>query len=479
MVIFAAGKNKKLLTFHSFKNAGGTLLCPDNKLMCLLGTGASTTTIEVNFKELVANCNLVTPTIEELSKCKTASKVSELEAPNKTGLVTYPGSASFLVAPLLVNSVMAANSSDPFHLIAVVNAVAKTFDKEHDADAEYITKATDNVEDFILWAWGVGAGRVTKTSLSIDPNNTDLKPFKTQCHQACILTVGAAWTVPNGLPPLLQGDQTNLAVLGLLNTAISRQLDQQEEQNKILEKQVNHMIDKENSSKNRVKNLHEATIKMILFASAMDNEEVPDDVTDSCKRFMNSKSVAFAEQELNPQFETRGMNKVSFTTGYTANMYAGSFLWSSGDTPSNHLPFAFSEVEPIKAAEHKNHQLTLQLVLTQGRGLTLNEIKASNKQKVSAPMNFNEMKEQVQLFTIANSIFCGDLSVRYQSLRALLRMMENNKSTFKARECTDKKFPAKFLFGVDSRFQLWLKDCRKATSQNEDSDSLINFSALI
>jgi hypothetical protein len=96
---------------QTFKNAGGTLLCPDNKLMCLLGTGASATAIEVNFKELVMNCNLVTPTIEELSECKTASKVSELEAPNKTGLVTYPGSASFLAAPWLVKAVVAANSS--------------------------------------------------------------------------------------------------------------------------------------------------------------------------------------------------------------------------------------------------------------------------------------------------------------------------------------------------------------------------------
>ncbi len=174
------------------------------------------------------------------------------------------------------------------------------------------------------------------------------------------------------------------------------------------------MINKENSSKNRVKNLHEATIKMILIALATDNEEVPDNVTDSCKRFMNSKSVTLAEQEPNQQFETRGMNEVSFMMGYMANMYAGSFLWSSGNTPSNHLPFAFSEVKPIKAAEHKNRQLTLQLVLTQGRGLTLDKIKASNKQEVSTPMNFNEMKEQVQMFTIANGVFFGDLSVGSQ-----------------------------------------------------------------
>ncbi len=41
------------------------------------------------------------------------------------------------------------------------------------------------------------------------------------------------------------------------------------------------------------------------------------------------------------------------------------------------------------------------------------------------------------------------------------------------------KFPVKFLFAVNSRFQLWLKDCRKATSQNKVNDSLIKFSVLI
>jgi hypothetical protein len=48
---------------------------------------------------------------------------------------------------------MATNSSNPFRLIAIVNAAAKTFDKEHGADAEYITKAPDNAGDFVLWAW--------------------------------------------------------------------------------------------------------------------------------------------------------------------------------------------------------------------------------------------------------------------------------------------------------------------------------------
>jgi len=44
--------------------------------------------------ELTAECNLVAPTIDALRECMTATEVAELEAPDKNGLVTYPGSAA-------------------------------------------------------------------------------------------------------------------------------------------------------------------------------------------------------------------------------------------------------------------------------------------------------------------------------------------------------------------------------------------------
>jgi hypothetical protein len=75
---------------------------------------------------------------------------------------------------------------------------------------------------------------------------------------------------------------------------------------------------------------------MILVASAMDIKMVPDEPVDSCKRFMNCKSVALAEQELNNQFESQGMGKMGSSPGYTAKT-----------TPSNLYPFFLSEHEPI------------------------------------------------------------------------------------------------------------------------------------
>ena len=161
------------------------------------------------------------------------------------------------------------------------------------------------------------------------------------------------------------------------------------------------MIEKEGSSKNRFKNLHESSIQMILFASALDKDKIPDEPVDSLKRIINSKTVALAEQELNIQFQTHGLNEVSFSPGYIANIYSGSLTWASSDTPSNHSPFSFAEVEPIRVAEQKSRHLTLQLILTQGRGMSVEEIKASNKQEVHPPMNFHKLQEQLLMFTVA------------------------------------------------------------------------------
>jgi hypothetical protein len=272
MVLFAADSNKKLLVLHSFKNTGGTLLRPEKKLMCLLGTGSLATVFEVDHLTLMVECNLVTPTTDKLWECKTETKVAKIEAPEENGLVTYPGSASFLPAPWLADAVMAANSSNPFLLIATVNTAATVFHLEHEEDENYITTAVDHAGNFILWAWGIGADRVSATSIIFDPTVSDLERFEIERHQTCIIPSGGlTWAaVPGGLTPPPAVDLSNSAVLSLLNTTISCQADEQEEQNKILTKQLEHMIEKEGSSKNRFKNLHESSIQMILFASALD-----------------------------------------------------------------------------------------------------------------------------------------------------------------------------------------------------------------
>ncbi len=298
-----ADSSKRLQVFHSFKNAGGTLLRPENKLMFLFGTGTSAFAIQVNDPTFMADCPLITPKIDKFCICSLVVEIADITALDKNGLETYPGAASFLPAHWLLDVVAEALSSNPFILISKAIKAAKAFDQDHNSVREYITLAVHHVDDFILWAWGVGAGQVSKTKYSIDPNNNDLNYFYIEGHQVCISIPRVTWAAAAGvMPPPPAVD--NLAVLGLLNTTIPPQADKQEEQNKLLSKQLEHMIEQDGPKITRIKNFHKSTLKMILFASAMDREMVPDKHVDSSKRFMNCKSYALAEQDLNNQFES-------------------------------------------------------------------------------------------------------------------------------------------------------------------------------
>ena len=479
-VLLATDSDNMIHTLHSFKVVGGTLLRPTAKLICLLGSGPHATAVLVDKQSILNPCDLKTPTIDELKDCSNEEEVRAIPAPVEDGLVTYPGLATFLPAPWLVDTIMSTNTSEASKLIPAVNAAAFEFDAEHENDPEYITNAAAHAGDFILWAWGVMTGRVSKSRLSMDPNDPDLTRHYDERHQNCLSRV--QFNIPDGLPPVQlppNGPAVDQALLGMLNATVNRQVDGQEQHNIILEKQLRVMEEREISTKNRVKNLHESTLKMILFASAMDNESVPTEPIDSCRRIINSKTVALAEQELNLQFENRDMLDVSFPSGYTANVYLGIFNWSSADTPSNHSPFSFSEVEPIRMDEQKNRHLLLQLVLTQGKGMTVDEIKASNKQEVKAPTNIHDMMVQLKMFTVANDIFFGELSVGSQCLRALQTMIERQRPVFKAKENLDEEFASKFLLAVDTRFQMWLKQCRIARIRSDVDDSIIDFAHLV
>jgi hypothetical protein len=187
-VIFAVDQDKNIHALHSFKVAGGTLLCPTTKLMCLLGTGSSATAFIIDKQSLLNPCNLITPTINKLQECSNKDKLNAINVPDDGGAVTYPGSASFFPAPWLSDTVMSSGTSNHAKLIPAVNAAAFEFDNEHSDDASYITTAADHAADFILWAWVAGKGRVTSNKMTFDPNDNDLELFKNKRHQQCIPT---------------------------------------------------------------------------------------------------------------------------------------------------------------------------------------------------------------------------------------------------------------------------------------------------
>jgi hypothetical protein len=89
------------------------------------------------------------------------------------------------------------------------------------------------------------------------------------------------------------------------------------------------------------------------------------------------------------------------------------------------------------------------------------------------------MAKQIRLFTIANDIFFGKLSVDSQCLCSLQTMIDRMRSTFKAWECFNTEFYAKFPFVVNTRYQIWLKQCKIAQKRSNADDSIIDSAHLV
>ena len=162
------------------------MLCPSTKLFCLSGSGSRATDFIIDRQTLLNPCNMITPTIDDLQECSNNNEVKAVEAPAADGLVTYPGSNSFLPAPWLRDTVMSSGTSNYAKLIAKVNAAAFEFDAEHKEDKNYITTASVHAADFILWAWGAGNRLAAATKMTFDPNDEDLEQFRFERHQQCI-----------------------------------------------------------------------------------------------------------------------------------------------------------------------------------------------------------------------------------------------------------------------------------------------------
>jgi hypothetical protein len=136
-----------------------------------------------------------------------------------------------------------------------------------------------------------------------------------------------------------------------------------------------------------------------------------------------------AQYDLVHQIKEQGFHDITFVLGTTNALYMGGFLYADSSTPSNFAIFAFHEQKP-NLDNCQQDYLICNLIQVEGQEKSLKEIKASLKQSVHVPSNFNGLGTQIQLFGAASTIFFGEDSVCTSSLNQLLTMIGRNKKSF-------------------------------------------------
>ncbi len=101
-----------------------------------------------------------------------------------------------------------------------------------------------------------------------------------------------------------------------------------------------------------------------------------------------------AQYNLVHQFKEQGFHNVTLAAGTTNALYVGGFLYADSSTPSNFTIFAFHEQEP-NSDNCQHDYLICHLIQVEGQKKSLVEIKASLKQSVHVPSNFNGLGTQI------------------------------------------------------------------------------------
>jgi hypothetical protein len=122
------------------------------------------------------------------------------------------------------------------------------------------------------------------------------------------------------------------------------------------------------------------------------------------------------------------------------------------------------------------------LIQEQGQKKSLEEIKASLKQSVHLPKDFDSLGSQLVLFATASAIFFGKESICTVKLDQLVILAGRNKKALCDQIALDEWFTAKLLllFALDKRVQRWLRSCKNATvSQAHVTDYVLDFENLL
>jgi hypothetical protein len=297
------------------------------------------------------------------------------------------------------------------------------------------------------WLYGIKQGTIPETRYSVLPNDVEITQFNFQQHQACISRggfqqiAGVTWATNNQAANV----DNHASVLQQLITTISAQNKEAIESNYLCRNEILCQVSQEESKKDCTQKIHPSIIKLICRAATLCFTDETEALPATCSCFINQENVGMAQYNLVHQFKGQGFHDITFALGTTNALYVGGFLYADSSTPSNFTIFAFHEQE-LNLDNRQHNYLICHLIQVEGQKKSLDEIKASLKQLVQVPSNFNGLGTQIQLFGAALTIVFGEDSVCTSNLNQLLTMIGRNKKSFQDQIALDDFFSRKIPF---------------------------------
>ena len=206
----------------------------------------------------------------------------------------------------------------------------------------------------LVYCWGVYNKLVAIEPLfKSDADDIELNDFSQGYHIHCHIHritshhARPMFTAP-GPPPVDNVCNKNIA---LLAASLTQVVGDQYKSAAILKRMHEHTIKKDREKKEKSKDWHEVTKKVILHAASVDGHTPETNIPTTLRAFVNARSIGAAEApntELANQMRIMGLEEVGWHISFTHNLGNGQVIYIQVGVPSNLSIFLLRLNDPTR-----------------------------------------------------------------------------------------------------------------------------------
>ena len=477
LVLLAYGKNFTLA--HSFKQFGGSLHRPDDKIVCLLGLHDSVAPFEIDIKSILEEVESITPSAETIIDCNSIVELKALEVPEKirrgkeSDHQLSSCSALFLPpwaqeATLDFETVTATSEEElSLALLLHLKEAAKVFDQAH-ANDEVPTNSQDWLNFACRFLWLNYQGSVEKASLIFAQNDPEARSFSNERLKQCVL------------PPI-----TNTSLLGdpvggsdtliQLSSEISKFAESNARSNALRVKELEKVEDK----KNRVsKWINFGNKLMLLNMMSDDSITAATEFPEELKQLINADSLGLMGRILNWHLAQHGLNNIHVSESALRQIYYGDIFSTIPGTIKGISPFAFNE--SAEATANQTEELTmLHIADSTCTTKSLEDIKsAHHKDLIKVPSNYYELIEAFEAMKVCLKIYIGANTQPFIKFSHFLVEVKELKGQLNELAKCDTQIFAKVAYAQNLLFLQFARECSICENREDVNEKYLDYSNI-
>ena len=462
VILTVAPVTGNIKIFHSPTNLGGTRIRPEHKLAALDGFGNNSTPVILDKTSMTAIVEIRTPSTNKMRMWTTIDEIKNSTTPN-SGPKNFNHAAFSILPPFIANQIIEDDTRDPLNLFVNCKKLIEAHDQNHQNDQDY-EKAAEHCRHLLTFLWAASKSLIPPTISITGIDDNEVTRWSSNRHSNCLIT-------PTNDIENANNTNVNEDIIQSLAHSIDNQT-------LIFENIRQDKQEEKEEKKNKFSDLHDTTKLLIMNASSIDAESVPDDPVTSCKEFFNKKNISKAMDFMLTTLSQDLRCCVDIDTGLVTALYAGQFLRDRDDSPSIFSFFLTPKKLPLSLNRLKPTMI-LQLKANQGKGWSETDLKDALKQGIETPQDIHSFGHQLKNFWGLAHFFFGKDSILTQALEPLLATISHHTLTFEAAQLRDNMFATKLGYAIDTRVFRWLQKCRTHKTRCDVNDSLLNFDTII